>query len=266
MKTIAKTNHYNFRYLITAIVLGLIVGLLAEPAMAQAPTKNKKNDKIPHGTLKEAKVIARIVSTVDEITPMRVKLNVLNPTGRSVRISILNYANLPVYEESFTGKEYNKILNFKSTAAGRYMLRISGHKQAEIRRFAIDVKTNRNLTSSEMENHSPSNVMAAIYNKEANKIVLHVVNNTGKPISYVLRNEGQEVLYRGIIKNNQFSKLFDLGESADGKYALEVNHQSQKASARTFALQTVYDRSFAWTDKRGRPLKPIVAQALNTQK
>jgi hypothetical protein len=119
MKTIAKTNHYNFRYLITAIVLGLIVGLLAEPAMAQAPTKNKKNDKIPHGTLKEAKVIARIVSTVDEITPMRVKLNVLNPTGRSVRISILNYANLPVYEESFTGKEYNKILNFKSTAAGR---------------------------------------------------------------------------------------------------------------------------------------------------
>jgi hypothetical protein len=262
MKTIAKINHYKIRFLIPAIVLGLIVGLLAGPAMAQAPTKNKRNDKIPQDTLKEARVVARMVTTVNEVTPMRVKLNVLNPTGRSIRISILNYANLPVYEESFTGKEYNKILNFNSTSAGRYSLHISGHKQSEIRRFAIDVKRNRNLIPSELENSNPSNVMAAIYKQEANKIMLHVANNTGKPLNYVFRNGAKEVIYRGVVRDAQFSKLFDFAESADDKYTFEINHQSQKASSRTFALQTVYDRSFAWTDKRGRALKPIVAHAL----
>jgi hypothetical protein len=262
MKTLVKINYQKIRFLIPAIVLGLIIVLLAGPAMAQAPTKNKRNDKIPHATLKEAKVIARIVTTVDEVAPMKVKLDVLNPTGRTVRISILNYANLPVYEESFTGKEYKKILNFNYTSAGRYMLRISGHKQVDIRRFAIDVKRNRNLIPSELENNDPANVMAAIYKRDTNKIVLHVVNNTGKPLSYVLRNEAKEVMYRGVIRAAKFSKHFDLAETADDKYAMEVTHQSQKVSSRTFALQTVYDRSFAWTDKRGRSLKPIVAHAL----
>ncbi|GEO02685.1 hypothetical protein AAE02nite_03490 [Adhaeribacter aerolatus] len=234
-----------------------LVLLLAESAMAQAPTKNKKVDKIPHAELKEAKVIARVTTNVQEIAPMRVKLNVLNPTGKTVRISILDYANLPVYQESFTGREYNKILNFTSTAAGRYMLRITGPKQVEIRRFAINSNFNRNLTPSPMENHNPAEVMAAIYQNEKNKIVLHVVNNTGKPISYVLRNSNQEVSYRGVIRAATFSKLFDFTELGDGNYSFEVQNQSQKAAYRTFALHTAYDRSFAWTDKRGRPLKAV---------
>ena len=265
MKTLAKTSVNNTRFLVYTVLLSLVIALLAGPAMAQGPGKNKRGDKMPQGTLKEAIVTAPVTTTVEEISPMRVRLNVLNPTGKTVRISILNFANLPVYQESFTGKEFNKILNFTKTEAGRYSLHVTGHKQSEVKRFAIDSKQKRNLTPTEMINQNPAYVMAAIYNPKPDQIMLHVVNNTGKPIDYVLRNAEKEVVYRGLIRNAAYTKLFNMDDTADGQYTFEVNDKNAKAASRTFDMKTSYERSFAWTDKRGRPLKPA-APEVSTKK
>ncbi|KAA5549218.1 hypothetical protein [Adhaeribacter rhizoryzae] len=260
MKTSYKTANHKIRYILLMLMLiGFAVAFVASPVAAQVSGKNKKNDKIPQGTLKEAKVTARVITSVEEISPMRVKVNVLNPTGKQVRIAIRNYANIPLFQDSFTGKEYNKILNFTQTPMGRYSLVVAGHKQTDVKRFAINSKENRNMTPTDLENRRPSDVMAAIYKSAPAQITLHVVNNTGEPLNYIFRNNEKDILYQGVIRNTQFTKFFDLAAVTDGKYTFEVNYLTDKAASRSFDIKTVYDRSFAWTDKRGRPLKPVGA-------
>jgi hypothetical protein len=263
-----KTS-YKTRYILLMIMLiGYAVAFLASPVEAQVLGKNKKNDKILQGTLKEAKVTARVITSVEEVSPMRVKVNVLNPTGKEVRVAIRDYSNNPLFQDSFTGREYTKILNFTKTPAGRYSLVVAGHKQTDVKRFAVDSKQKQDMAPAELENKRTSDVLAAIYKSAPSQITLHVVNNTGEPLNYVFRNNEKEVLYRGIIRNKQFTKFFDLAAVTDGKYTFEVNYLTDKASSRSFDIKTVYDRSFAWTDKRGRPLKPdgtapLTRKALN---
>lgn len=269
MKTIAQIRIYlnRNRYLVSIIILGFVTALFAEPAFSQIPGKNRKTEKIPQATLKEAKVTARVITTVEEISPMRVKLNVLNPTGKTVRVSILNYENNPVFRDSFTGREYNKILNFTSTPTGRYSLHVNGKKQSETKRFTINSNQERNLNEIAKESNKNSDVMAAIYKTAPTKIMLHLVNNTGEPIDYIFRNAQKEIMHKGIVRNTQFTKVFDMAEANDGKYTMEVKYRTDKAASKTFDMQTVYNRSFAWTDKRYRPLKtngssPISQQTL----
>jgi hypothetical protein len=257
MKTSYKTNNHKIRYILLMLMLiGFAVAFIASPVAAQVSGKNKKNDKIPQATLKEAKVTARVITSVEEVSPMRVKVNVLNPTGKTVRIAIRDYSNNPLFQDSFTGREYNKVLNFTQTPAGRYSLVVAGHKQTDVKRFAVDSKQRQDMKSADLENRKNSDVLAAIYKSAPSQITLHVVNNTGEPLNYVFRNNEREVLYRGIIRNTQFTKFFDLAAVTDGKYTFEVNYLTDKAASRSFDIKTVYDRSFAWTDKRGRPLKP----------
>ena len=257
MKNLSNTRKNNFRYLTAAIMLGFIIMLFSGTALAQNG-KNKKADKMGQGTLKEAKVTARVITSVEEISPMRVKLNVLNPTGKTVRISILNFGNEAVFKDSFTGKEYNKVLNFTQTAAGRYKLQVTGPKQTDVRRFAINSDQNRSLQQSELAREKTTDVIASIHKTEPTKIMLHLVNNTGEKVNYVFRNEAKDIIHSGVIKTAQFSKVFDMSSVTDGKYTLEVDYKADKVAARSFDMQTVYNRSFAWTDKRGRPLSPPV--------
>ncbi|MGV3640992.1 MAG: hypothetical protein ACO1NZ_10765, partial [Adhaeribacter sp.] len=73
---------------------------------------------------------------------------------------------------------------------------------------------------------------------------------------YVFRNSAQEVIHQGYAKDKQFSKSFDMSQVNDGKYTVEVKYMTDEAAARTFDMNTVYERGFTWTDKKGKPLKP----------
>lgn len=254
MKTLSKNRINNTRYLAIAIMLGFMVLLLSGTASAQAPTKGKKVAKIPQATLKETKITASVITAVDEISPMKIRLNVLNPTGKSVRISIRNYEGIAVFADDFRGREYTKILNFNSILPGQYTLRVNAPKQFETRRFLVDSKRNRILYQADLQGKNNPEIMTAIHISYPTKIMLHLVNNTGKPVSYVLRNEKKEAIYQGVIKTTHFSKIFDLMEATDGKYTVDVNYQAEKVASRTFDMRTSFNRSFTWTDKRGRPL------------
>jgi hypothetical protein len=256
MKTLAELK-LRTSTLTVAVLLGFFMLLLPSLADAQqVPAKDKKQkEKMGEATLEEAKVTARVVTSVEEVGPMKVKLNVLNPTGKPVRLSILNYANEPVYQDAFKEREYNKVLNFNSTVPGRYSLHVKGPKQPEeTRRFKIDSKEERTLTQSELESRKTSDVMATIYKTAPNQIMLTLVNNTGEVVDYLIRNEARETLYQGRVKDAKFSKMFDMSAVPNGKYTFEVQYKADKVAARNFDMQTVYERSFAWVDKKGKPL------------
>jgi hypothetical protein len=244
-----------------SLALGLLLGytllFFSGTAWAQNPAADKKDTKkMQQATLKEAKVTARVLTTVEEVGPMKVRLNVLNPTGKSVRISILNFQNQPVFQDAFREREYNKVLNFNTTQPGRYSLHVAGRKNEEVRRFEIENQEKRDLTASALVNQQNAEVMATIFKASPTKVMLQMVNNTGKPVEYIFRNTAQDVIHRGYVKDQKFAKAFDMSQVADGKYSVEVKYLSDKAATRTFNLNTVYERSFAWTDKRGRPIKP----------
>jgi hypothetical protein len=239
------------------LLLAFALLLFAGTAWAQNPAPDKKETKkMQQATLKEAKVTARILTTVEEIEPMKIRLNVLNPTGKSVRISILNFQNQPVFQDAFRTREYNKVLNFNTTAPGRYSLHVAGRKNADVRRFEIESQEKKDLTASALENQKNTDVMATIYKASPTKVMLQMVNNTGKPVEFVFRNTAQEVIHRGYVKDVKFAKAFDMSGVSDGKYTVEVKYLTDKAASRTFDMNTIYERSFAWTDKRGRPIKP----------
>ena len=107
-----------------------------------------------------------------------------------------------------------------------------------------------------LENQNNSDVKATIYKASPTKMMLHLVNATGKPVEYIFRNSAQEVIQRGYVKEEKFSKAFDMSGVSDGKYTVEVKYQTDKVTARTFDMGTIYERSFSWVDKRGRPVKP----------
>ncbi|MGV3641883.1 MAG: hypothetical protein ACO1NZ_15265, partial [Adhaeribacter sp.] len=210
------------------LVSGFAFSLFAFPAFAQE-TNKKEERKMQQGMLKEAKVTARILTTVEEVGPMRVRLNVLNPTKKPVRISILNYQNQPVFQESFREKEYNKVLNFNSTPAGRYSLHVAGRNNSEVRRFEVENKEARDMTASPLSRNGNTDVMATIYKSSPTKVMLQMVNNTGKPVEYVFRNSAQEVIHQGYAKDKQFSKSFDMSQVNDGKYTVEVKYMTDEA-------------------------------------
>ncbi|MGV3502369.1 MAG: hypothetical protein ACO1O1_01590 [Adhaeribacter sp.] len=245
-------HHHGFPFL-----LALAFSFFVSTALAQ-DTNKREERKMQQGLLKEAKVTARVLTTVEEVGPMRVRLNVLNPTKKPVRISILNYQNQPVFQESFREKEYNKVLNFNSTPAGRYSLHVAGRNNSEVRRFEVENKEGRDLTASPLNRSGNSDVMATIYKSSPTKVMLQMVNNTGKPVEYVFRNSAQEVIHQGYAKDKQFAQSFDMSQVTDGKYTVEVKYMTDEAASRTFDLNTVYERGFTWTDKRGKPLKPDV--------
>jgi hypothetical protein len=239
-----------------ALSLGIAFLLLVPGAYGQNTNNKKEEKKIQQGMLKEAKVTARVLTMVEEVGPMRVRLNVLNPTNKPVRISILNYQNQPVFQESFREKEYNKVLNFNSTPAGRYSLRVAGRNNAEVRRFEVLNKEERDMTASPLTRDGSTDVVATIYKSSPTKVILQMVNNTGKPVEYIFRNSSQEVIHQGFAKDKQFTKSFDMAQVNDGKYTVEVKYMADKAASRTFDMNTVYEKGFTWTDKRGKPLKP----------
>ena len=70
----------------------------------------------------------------------------------------------------------------------------------------------------------------------------------------------REEIHRGTIKDEKFAQIFDMAGITDGKYTVEVNYLTDKAATRSFDLNTVYERSFNWTDKKGRPIKPTAAE------
>jgi len=255
--------------LIVSILLGFTLMLFSETAFAQEPAKNNKkeeknNKKMQGAVLKEAKVTARIVTTVEEVGPMRVRLNVLNPTQKPVRISILNFQNQPVFEDSFREREYNKVLNFNSTVPGRYSLHVNGRKNSETRRFEVANTGKQELTASALERSSNTDVMATIYKSSPTKVMLQMVNNTGKPVEYIFRDTDQQVIHRGYAKDKQFAKSFDMSDITNGKYTVEVKYMTDKTASRVFDMNTIYERSFTWVDKRGKPLKPVRPVAQET--
>jgi hypothetical protein len=241
-----------------AIMLGFTLMLFSQSAFAQDPKNNnrKEEKRMQQGVLKEAKVTARILTTVEEIGPMRVRLNVLNPTEKPVRISILNYQNQPVFQESFRGREYNKVLNFNNTIPGRYSLHVDGRKNSETRRFEVASKEKRELTASELERSGNTDVIATIYKSSPTNVMLQMVNNTGKPVEYIFRDNNQQVIHRGFAKDEKFAKTFDMSDITDGKYTVEVKYMTDKAASRGFDMNTIYERSFTWVDRRGHPIKP----------
>jgi hypothetical protein len=256
MKTLRflKSNRYR---LLRVFLVGCAILLSASLTFAQDPAgKKKENKKMQQGTLEEAKVTARVITLVEEVGPMRVRLNVLNPTGKTVRVSVLNYENQPVFQDAFQGKEYNKVLNFTSTQAGRYSLHVAGKKTSEVRRFEIEKEEKRNMTPMPLENPKNTDVMATIYKTSPTKVVLHLLNNTGKTVEYIIRDTNQEVLYRGYVKEEKFFKPFDMSAVTDGKYTVEVKYLADKVASRAFDLNTIYERTFSWVDKRGKPLQP----------
>jgi len=184
----------------------------------------------------------------------------LNPTEQPVRISILNYQNQPVFEESFRTKEYNKVLNFNSTIPGRYSLHVNSKGSSETKRFEIDSEAKRDMAASALERSDKTDVMATIYKASPTKVMLQVVNNTGKPVHYVFRNMAREEIHRGTIKDEKFAQIFDMSQVTDGKYTVEVDYLTDKAATRSFDLNTVYEKSFNWTDKKGRPIKATAAE------
>jgi hypothetical protein len=244
------TSVMNMKGRLLAFMLGLGLMLLSQTTFAQDPQRQGQD------TLREVKVTARMVTTVEEIGPMRVRLNVLNPTQKPVRISILNYQNQPVFEDSFREREYNKVLNFNSTIPGRYSLHVASRKEEDVRRFKVEEEAKRELTASELERSKTSDVMATIYKSSPTKVMLQMVNNTGNPVEYIFRDTDQQVIHRGFAKDRQFAKSFDMSGVSDGKYTVEVKYQADKAAARSFNLNTKYERSFTWVDKRGKPIKP----------
>ena len=238
------------------LLLTLALAFFLFVPAAYGQNNNKIEDKkMQQGLLKEAKVTARVLTMVEEVGPMRVRLNVLNPTNKPVRISILNYQNQPVFQDSFREKEYNKVLNFNSTPAGRYSLHVAGKNNSEVRRFEIENKEERDMNASPLTRSGSSDVIATIYKSTPTKVMLQMVNNTGKPVEYVFRNSAQEVIHQGYAKEKQFAQSFDMSQVNDGKYTVEVKYMADKAASRTFDMNTIYERGFTWTDKRGKPLQ-----------
>jgi hypothetical protein len=245
-----------------ALAIGFATMFISGTAFSQDPATDKKGaakkdaKKMQQGTLKEAKVIARIVTSVEEVGPMKIRLNVLNPTGKTVRISVLNNQNQAVFQDGFRDKEYNKVLNFSTAIPGRYSLLVAGRKSADLRRFEIEEQEKRDMKPADLEKLHNADVKATIYKASPTKMMLHLVNATGKPVEYIFRNSAQEVIQRGYVKEEKFSKAFDMSGVSDGKYTVEVKYQTDKVTARTFDMGTIYERSFSWVDKRGRPVKP----------
>jgi hypothetical protein len=240
-----------------AFLVGCAIMLFSGPAFAQDPAPSKKEaKKMNQGTLKEAKVTARIVTMVEEVGPMKIRLNVLNPTGKTVRISILDYANQAIFQDGFREREYNKVLNFNTAIPGRYSLHVAGRKNSEVRRFKIEDEQKRDMAPFALENQNDLDVKATIYKASPTKVMLHLVNATGKPVEYTFRNSAQEVIERGYVKEEKFSKVFDMSGVTDGKYQVEVKYLTDQAATRAFDISTIYEKSFSWTDKHGRPVKP----------
>jgi hypothetical protein len=254
MKTLLNIKN-RLSFLTTTLLLGFII--LSGTASAQAPAKGKKAGKIPQATLKEAKVTAPILTTVEEVGPMQFQLNVLNPTGEKVRINISNYRNEAIFQDAFSAREYKKVLNFKIALPGRYSLQVAGSKKSETRQFEINSKNLRTMTAAALENKESAAVMATIFSNGPTQIKLHLVNNTGKPATYLLRNEAKEIIDNGHVSKSQFTKAFNMAAVPNGKYTFEVTYMGDKTATRTFDMQTVNARSLAWTDKRGRPLPPV---------
>ncbi|MDQ3290838.1 MAG: hypothetical protein M3Q05_06050, partial [Bacteroidota bacterium] len=171
------------RILFAAAGIGFMILL---PNMVSAQNKGQKAPIKKGKQLKEVTITARVITEVQEVAPMKVRLNVINPTGKPVNIAILNFDNTPVYKTTFKDREYNKILNFDSTASGRYSLHVKGPKQKEeVRRFAINKGESRDMTESELQKSESTDVMATIFKTAPTQIKLLMVNNTGKPVEYI---------------------------------------------------------------------------------
>jgi hypothetical protein len=247
----------NIRFLSTAITFLFMVVFLSGTASAQAPAKNKREADKKFGSrqLAEAKVTAKVVSSVEEVAPMKVRLNVLNPTGKEVTIAILNQNNELVYREAFRGNEYHKILNFNTTLQGRYMLHITGPKYWELHRFAINSDYQRVLNESALEMKNSADVMAVIYKIDPAKVLVHIVNHTGKPVDYQIRDNQKALVYSGRVSKAQFSRVLNMAEMDNGQYTIAVKNHADITASRTYDLKGISERSFAWIDKRGRPLE-----------
>ncbi len=172
-----------------------------------------------------------------------------------MNVSIRNYSGNKVFEEAFRGREFHRTFNFSQALSGTYSFNINSHKYSEKQPFKIVLTSHRTMVSGALMNQNASEIMAAIYEAEPFKVRLHLVNNSGKSVEFLIRNKDNEVIHRGYTRDEKFSKSFDISHLGAGKYTFEVNNRGEKIS-RTFDIQSSEERSFVWLDKRGNPVKP----------
>jgi hypothetical protein len=242
-----------------AAMLGLAMLLNSVNVYAQkAPKRNGKS--MPEATLSEAKVVAKLSSNAFELQPLKIRLYVLNPSGKRVTVGIRNYENNLVYSDYFFGKEYLRNLNFSTMLSGNYSLRIDSRKEHVSRPFVIQDIVSRNIVTSESQPVMPSNLMANIYKSEESKVKIHLNNPGGKVVELIIRNDADEIVYRSFDHAKQITRVLNMSLLGDGKYTLQLKSQDEN-SFRNFAIVTSKEKAFAWIDKSGKPIKQDKATA-----
>lgn len=242
-----------------AAVLGL--AMLFNTVSVYGQRENKRNGKnLPEGTLKEAKVVATLSTNVFEIQPQKIRLFLLNPTGKRATVGIRNRQNELIYFEQFFTKEYLRNFDLTTMLSGNYSLRVDNSKEHIVRPFVIQEVVTRNIIPAETGQVAPSNFLATISQTDPAKLRIHLNNINGKYVEITLRNAANEVVYRDFASGKQVSKNLQMSTLADGKYTLQVNNQDENLT-RDFEITSARERSFAWVDKAGKPLKQDKATA-----
>ena len=95
------------------------------------------------------------------------------------------------------------------------------------------------LTTEPAEPKKPASFGASAYVNKENKIQLSVEKVVAQPVTVVLRNQNNEVLFTQRLgkKQNKFSVKFDMSQLQDGAYELEVS-SSDGSIRKQVSLQT----------------------------
>ncbi|CCH57054.1 hypothetical protein BN8_06453 [Fibrisoma limi BUZ 3] len=95
------------------------------------------------------------------------------------------------------------------------------------------------LTTEPAEPKKPASFGASAYVNKENKIQLAVEKVVAEPVTVVLRNQDNEVLFTQRLgkKQNKFSVKFDMSQLQDGAYELEIS-SSDGSIRKQVSLQT----------------------------
>ncbi|RIV22433.1 hypothetical protein DYU11_15570 [Fibrisoma montanum] len=95
------------------------------------------------------------------------------------------------------------------------------------------------LTTEPAEPKKPASFGASAYVNKENKIQLSVEKVVAEPVTVVLRNQNNQVLFTQRLgkKQNKFSVKFDMSELQDGAYELEIS-SSDGSIRKQVSLQT----------------------------
>ena len=242
----------TIKFFVAALLgLAMLFSTLQVSAQNKQKAPKRTTKKMPEAILPETKIVARLTTDFFEIEPLKVRMHFVNPSGKRTTIGIRNYRNELVYRELFFGREYARNFNFETMLAGQYSFRIDNYKDHLNKRFAIQEIVSRKIATAEPVTYN--NFAAIIYAPENIKVKLHLNNVPGKVVETVIRNEANEVVYKGYDSGKQIKKILDLEPLADGKYTLQVKNQNEKV-VQKFEIASSREKAFVWTNKKGKPI------------